>query len=79
MFVDVNSPLLGANGAAAIYSPQKGATKDQVLRLENALQHFASLTGTLDTPGSGAAGGSAFGLCALWGARIENLNDLHLL
>ena len=71
LFVDVNSPLLGANGAAAIYSPQKGATKDQVLRLENALQHFASLTGTLDTPGSGAAGGSAFGLCALWGARIE--------
>ena len=71
LLVDVNSPLLGANGAAAIYSPQKGATKDQVLRLENALQHFASLTGTLDTPGSGAAGGSAFGLCALWGARIE--------
>ena len=71
LLVDVNSPLLGANGAAAIYSPQKGATKDQVLRLENALQHFASLTGTLDTPGSGAAGGSAFGLCALWGAKIE--------
>ncbi|CAB5039869.1 unannotated protein [freshwater metagenome] len=71
LLVDVNSPLLGANGAAAIYSPQKGATKDQVLRLENALQHFASLAGTLDTPGSGAAGGSAFGLCALWGARIE--------
>jgi len=72
LLVDVNSPLLGANGAAAIYSPQKGATKDQVLKLENALQHFASLTGTLDTPGSGAAGGSAFGLCALWGAKIEN-------
>ena len=71
LLVDVNSPLLGANGAAAIYSPQKGATKDQVLRLENALQHFAHLTGTLDTPGSGAAGGSAFGLCALWGAKIE--------
>ena len=49
-----------------------GATKEQVLRLEKALQHFAHLTGTLDTPGSGAAGGSAFGLCALWGAKIEN-------
>ena len=72
MLVDVNSPLLGANGAAATYSPQKGATKDQVLRLEKALQHFAHLTGKLDTPGSGAAGGSAFGLCAMWGARIEN-------
>ena len=72
LLVDVNSPLLGANGAAAIYSPQKGATKDQVLRLENALQHFASLTGTLDTPGSGAAGGTAYGLSALWGAKIES-------
>jgi glycerate kinase len=72
LLVDVNSPLLGANGAAAIYSPQKGATKEQVLRLEKALQHFAQLTGKLDTPGSGAAGGSAFGLCALWGAKIEN-------
>lgn len=72
LLVDVNSPLLGANGAAAIFSPQKGATKDQVLRLENALQHFSSLLGTLDTPGSGAAGGSASGLCTLWGAKIEN-------
>ena len=71
LLVDVNSPLLGANGAAVIYSPQKGATKEQVLRLEKALQYFAQLTGKLDTPGSGAAGGSAFGLSALWGARIE--------
>lgn len=72
LLVDVNSPLLGANGAAAIFSPQKGATKDQVLRLESALQHFASLIGTLDSPGNGAAGGTAYGLSALWGARIES-------
>ena len=72
LLVDVNSPLLGANGAAAIYSPQKGATKEQALRLEKALQYFATLVGKLDSPGSGAAGGSAFGLCALWGARIES-------
>ncbi|TRZ84591.1 MAG: glycerate kinase, partial [Streptomycetaceae bacterium] len=72
LLVDVNSPLLGANGAAAIYSPQKGATKEQALRLEKALQYFAQLTGKLDTPGSGAAGGTAYGLSALWGARIES-------
>ena len=72
LLVDVNSPLLGASGAAAIFSPQKGATKDQVLRLEKALQHFASLTGKLDGPGSGAAGGTAYGLSAIWGARIES-------
>jgi glycerate kinase len=71
LLVDVNSPLLGANGAAAIYSPQKGATEEQVLRLQSALQRFAEVTGHPDSPGSGAAGGAAYGLSALWGARIE--------
>ena len=68
----MNSPLLGAHGAAATFSPQKGATQQQVHILENALAHFASKTGVLDSPGCGAAGGSSYGLHALWGARIEN-------
>lgn len=72
LLVDVQSLLLGANGAAAVFAPQKGATRDQVRKLENALQHFATLTGQTDSPGSGAAGGSAFGLKALWGATIES-------
>ena len=72
LLVDVQSPLLGINGAASVFAPQKGATQAQVAQLENALQHFASLTGHVDSPGSGAAGGSAFGLSTLWGATIEN-------
>jgi len=72
LLVDVQSPLLGSKGAASVFAPQKGATKEQVVELENALQHFASLTGRADSPGSGAAGGSAYGLSALWGATIEN-------
>ena len=72
LLVDVQSPLLGSKGAASVFAPQKGATKEQVVELENALQHFASLTGRADSPGSGAAGGSAYGLSTLWGATIEN-------
>jgi len=72
LLVDVQSPLLGAKGAASVFAPQKGATREQVVQLESALQHFASLVGQADSPGSGAAGGSAFGLSALWGATIEN-------
>ncbi len=72
LLVDVQSPLLGAKGAASVFAPQKGATKEQVVVLEKSLQHFASLIGQADSPGSGAAGGSAYGLSALWGATIEN-------
>ena len=72
LLVDVQSPLLGAHGAASVFAPQKGATLEQVSELEIALQHFASLSGQSDSPGSGAAGGSAFGLRALWSATIEN-------
>ena len=72
LLVDVQSTLLGENGAAAVFAPQKGATKEQVAELENALKHFASYLGNADSPGSGAAGGSAYGLSALWGATIEN-------
>ena len=72
LLVDVQSPLLGVKGAASVFAPQKGATQEQVSELENGLQHFASLTGQSDSPGSGAAGGSAFGLSTLWGATIEN-------
>ena len=72
LLVDVQSPLLGAKGAASVFAPQKGATQEQVSELEYGLQHFATLTGQDDSPGSGAAGGSAFGLSTLWGATIEN-------
>ena len=72
LLVDVQSPLLGKDGAAPVFSAQKGATNEQIGVLENGLEHFVSLTGFLDCPGSGAAGGTAYGLCALWNATIEN-------
>ena len=68
---DVTNPLLGPNGAAAVYGPQKGATPDDVAFLDGALGAFAdaleAATGRDErhTPGAGAAGGTGFGLLSL--------------
>ncbi len=73
---DVDNPLLGPRGAAAVFAPQKGATPDGVARLDRALTHWAELlrqTHARDVatkPGAGAAGGLPAGLVAALGARI---------
>jgi glycerate 2-kinase len=78
---DVTNPLLGADGAATVFGPQKGASPDQVADLEAGLAHLAGLmdrhrppggrssaTPLADEPGAGAAGG--VGLACRWlGAR----------
>ena len=75
---DVDNPLLGPDGAAAIYGPQKGARPDEVELLERALTRWADLvhgsTGddVREEPGAGAAGGTGFGLMAGLGARLES-------
>jgi glycerate 2-kinase len=67
---DVDNPLLGPLGAAAIFGPQKGATQAQVVELEQALATFYKVVeATLhisvrDTPGAGAAGGIGAALLA---------------
>ncbi len=69
---DVTNPLLGVDGAAAVYGPQKGATPGQIARLDAGLAHFADiLGGDPSLPGSGAAGGAAYGFATAWGATIE--------
>jgi glycerate kinase len=74
--VDVENPLLGPKGAAAIFGPQKGADTAQVELLDRALTRFADVlegaTGRAvrAMPGTGAAGGTAFGLACGLGARI---------
>jgi len=73
---DVDNPLTGPEGAAAVYGPQKGATPDQVRLLDEGLARLARLTkrdvGTLvdPMPGAGAAGGLGAGLVAFCGARL---------
>jgi glycerate 2-kinase len=73
---DVNNPLLGPNGAARVFGPQKGASPDQVEVLEARLREFADrIRGELGIditkmPGGGAAGGLGAGLHAFAGARL---------
>jgi glycerate kinase len=70
---DVTNPLLGPTGATATYGPQKGASPAQIVTLDAALALFAdSLSAATgrderETPGAGAAGGTAFGLLSVAG------------
>ncbi|MFI6871257.1 glycerate kinase [Nocardia sp. NPDC050406] len=67
---DVTNPLLGPNGAVAVYAPQKGASADDQVILEAALENWARLIAPeqADRPGAGAAGGTGFGAMAVLGA-----------
>ena len=74
---DVDNPLCGAQGASAIFGPQKGASPEQVEQLDRALGHFADHCAKVlgkdvrDEPGSGAAGGLGFAAKAFLGAQFK--------
>ena len=75
---DVDNPLLGPHGAAAVYGPQKGASADDVANLDAALAHWADLvdtatgrSGVRDRAGAGAAGGVGYAAMAVLGADLE--------
>jgi glycerate kinase len=75
---DVENPLLGPMGAAAIFGPQKGLVPSRYDALESATSHMAKMLcnacstpyATMEQPGTGAAGGAAFGLKVGLGAQI---------
>ena len=75
--VDVRNPLLGENGATRVFGPQKGASKDELNILEQALTRLADVVAKefdcdyRDKPGTGAAGGLGFGLMSFCGATIR--------
>jgi glycerate kinase len=62
---DVANPLLGRRGAAHAFGPQKGASAEQVTRLERRLAADAALAPFADLPGAGAAGGLGAALASL--------------
>ena len=74
---DVSNPLLGENGAAKIFGPQKGATHEMVVQLENGLKNWNDIickeTGQSfsEVKGSGAAGGISLGLMAFYNTTME--------
>ncbi len=81
---DVNNPLCGPSGAAEVFGPQKGATREQVRQLDQGLQNLAELiereTGSdlTEMPGIGAAGGFALPFVAFMGAEIRSGIDFVL-
>jgi glycerate kinase len=66
---DVRNPLLGERGAARVFGPQKGATPEGVLMLEQRLAALDELAPYRDLPGAGAAGGLGAALASL-GAEL---------
>ena len=74
--VDVDNPFYGKKGAAYTYAAQKGANNSQILFLDEALRHIANVfhwkygVDVQQIEGSGAAGGVAGGLAAIFNAEI---------
>ncbi|MHB1681399.1 MAG: glycerate kinase family protein [Bacilli bacterium] len=81
---DVSNPLCGANGASAVYGPQKGASPEMVEILDHHLRHLAVRiradlgVDVLDVPGAGAAGGVGAALIAFCDAQLETGIDVIL-
>ncbi|ASN52954.1 glycerate kinase [Sinomonas sp. R1AF57] len=80
---DVDNPLLGAEGAAAVFGPQKGASPSDVEELDAALARFAAVLGQAmgpvaaaakDLPGAGAAGGVGYAALALGAMRRRGID-----
>ena len=74
---DVENPLFGENGAAYIYGPQKGASPEQVILLDNGLKHYSKIIkkqlgiDISDKKGGGAAGGLGAALNIFCNARLK--------
>lgn len=81
---DVTNPLTGLNGAAHVYGPQKGASRNQVEQLDAGLLHLAAMIreqigkDVEHVPGAGAAGGLGAGLLAFCDAVIRPGIDIVL-
>ena len=74
---DIDNPMCGPTGAAAVFGPQKGADGPAVERLDRGLRHLAEVVWAdlgveiLDLPGAGAAGGMGGGMAAFLGSRLQ--------
>lgn len=74
---DITNPLTGPEGAAHVFSPQKGADEGMIQELEAGMVHYASILEQTvqipkirELPGGGAAGGMGTGMAALLGAKL---------
>lgn len=81
---DVSNPLLGEEGCAMVYSPQKGATPEIVEKLEANMTSFINVAenatniSVREIPGAGAAGGLGAGLMLFLGGKLQSGIDIVL-
>ena len=80
---DVKNPLCGEKGAAHVFAPQKGATPEMVLRLDERARKFAELSAKhfgydrSQMPGAGAAGGLGYAFLQYLDAK--SMSGIQLL
>ena len=81
---DVSNPLTGDEGASAVYGPQKGATREMVAQLDNALLNYAEIVkkdigkNVSEISVAGAEGGLGAGMLAFMGAELKAGVDIVL-
>lgn len=81
---DVNNPLVGPNGASAIFGPQKGAKEEDIAKLDFSLTCFANKVEECmgirlhDYPGAGAAGGIGGAFLAFFPSTFKKGIDVVL-
>jgi glycerate kinase len=74
---DVSNPLVGPQGASAIFGPQKGATAAMVEQLDANLRRYAEVIArdlgrqVAEVPGAGAGGGIGAGMMVFLGGRLR--------
>jgi glycerate kinase len=74
---DIDNPPYGEQGAAAIFAPQKGATNEQVVLLDQGVQHICEVIherldmDVSELKGGGAAGAMGAGMVAFFGASLQ--------
>lgn len=79
---DVTNQLCGTNGASCIFGPQKGATPDMVVELDQALLHYSNIVkkqkgvNLCEINGGGAAGGMGAALVAFLQATVQSGIDV---
>lgn len=83
---DVNNPLLGSEGAAAVYGSQKGLDPDDLLKLDKLTEAVATTLAVHcdaqpsdSDAGAGAAGGFGYGFKLAYGDRVSFISGSELI
>ena len=79
---DVSNPLCGKNGCSFVFAPQRGASEDDIIKMDLWLEKYAAIAKTIspdadsDFPGAGAAGGLGFAFHTFTNSVLESGIDI---